>query len=188
MNDMQMIFRLLQNAGFRIIGSDGTNIIIEDPTCILRSFVTFAEYAWLVLLGLTGVLLIGWALSMIRGAPNDIIVNMRNLVMIMGVLTAAGPIINVVYGDDLFAHGCDTVQIPISELQKNLELRKETLKKRGGDFFEDLDIYDSGAIYRETSDIAPDDLPDQTKIDLEFDYMPGTGNDDTNTEAPNDPQ
>ena len=69
------ILRLLQNSGFHILGFDGTFLYLEDPSCILRSFETFIEYAWVIITCITGLLLFGWAISMIRGAKNDIFTN-----------------------------------------------------------------------------------------------------------------
>ena len=53
------IIRLLSNAGFRVLGTDGANLYIEDPSCILRSFQTFTEYAWIILTFITGMLIFG---------------------------------------------------------------------------------------------------------------------------------
>lgn len=146
--DPQHILRLLENAGFRNIKyAPGDQIIaFEDPACILRSFATFAEYAWIALVCATGLLLFGWAISMIRGAKNDIFTNIRNLVLIFGIVSAAGPIINVIYGEDLFARGCKTVHVSMSEVQQLLDARNAKLSQRNQDnLYEDFDIYDSGA-------------------------------------------
>lgn len=143
--DLDQIFRLMQNAGFRIYGTDAEYIYIEDPSCILRSFATFAEYAWIVLIVVTGLLLFGWAISMIRGAKNDIFTNLRNLILIFGIVSAAGPIITGIYGDDLFARGCKTVQVSIPEIQKLLDARNAKLSGRDtNNLYEELHISDTG--------------------------------------------
>ena len=142
------IVRLLTNSGFHNIRVDPDFVYMEDPACILRSFETFIEYAWFAILFLTGLLLTGWAISMIRGAKNDIIINLRNLVIIFGVLSIAKPIMNVVYGKDLFAQGCRTISIPMSEMNKILDAREAKLNGHSElDLYEEFDIYDSGAIY-----------------------------------------
>jgi len=144
--DLERILRLLNNAGFRNVAADAQYIYFEDPACILRSFATFAEYAWLALVCVTGLLLFGWAISMIRGAKNDIFTNMRNLVLIFGIVSVTGPIINFIYGDDLFARGCDTVRVSTTEVQKLLAARDAQLSRHNpDDLYEEFDIYDTGA-------------------------------------------
>lgn len=144
--DLEYILRLMQKAGFRVLGADADFIYIEDPACVLRSFATFAEYAWIALVCVTGLLLFGWAISMIRGAKNDIFINMRNLILIFGIVAAAGPIINVIYGDELFARGCKTVSVSVADVQNLLATQQAKLSRRNpDDLYEDIDIYDTGA-------------------------------------------
>jgi len=151
--DLDQILRQMQNAGFLVHGADSQFIYIEEPSCILRAFATFAEYAWLALLCVTILLLAGWGFSMIRGSKNDMFSNMRNLILIFGIMSATGPIVNLVFGDDLFARGCKTVQISIEEIQKHISVRDAKLSPRQDTPYEELDIYDTGANF----DSLPDD-------------------------------
>ncbi len=138
--------RLLQNSGFHNVSQDSEFVYMEDPSCVLRSFETFAEYAWIIICCLTALLLFGWAISMIRGSKNDIFTNLRNLILMFGVLSAAGPIVNAIYGDDLFGRGCDTIQIPMHQVQQMLAERDARLSETMTDsLYEEFDIYDSGA-------------------------------------------
>ena len=58
---------------------------------------------------------------------------------------------NLIYGDDLFARGCRTISVPISEMNRLLDARNAKLKSRDEyDLYEDFDIYDSGAVYDDT--------------------------------------
>ncbi len=116
--DTETILRLLTNSGFNILGADNTYIYLEDPACITRAFQTFAEYAWIIINVITGMLIFGWAISMIRGAKNNLLINARNLILIMGTLSITGPIVNAIYGGDLFATGCRTINVSISEIQR----------------------------------------------------------------------
>lgn len=141
------ILRLLKNSGFHGLHADAEFIYMEDPSCILRSFETFIEYVWVIITALTGLLLFGWALSKIRGAKNDIFSNMINLILIFGVLAVAKPVINVIYGDNLFGMGCKTISVSIKDMNKLLELRKDTLKNATDDLYENIDIYDSASGY-----------------------------------------
>lgn len=139
------IVRLLENSGFHNIQVNADGVSMEDPSCILRSFETFTEYAWTAIAILTGLMLFGWAISMIRGAKNDLFMNLRNLILIFGILSLAKPIMNVIYGGDLFAHGCKTIEIPMDEINKLLEARNSKLTDRSQyDLYEEFNIYDSG--------------------------------------------
>lgn len=148
--EIETIFRLLKNSGFTVLGADGTNIYLEDPSCIARSFQTFTEYAWVIISVLTAFLLLGWGISMIRGSKHDIFMKLRNLTLILGVLSAAGPVINTIYGDDLFTRGCRTITVKKTELQRLLDARKATLRPEQTDLYEDIQISDSGAIVQDT--------------------------------------
>lgn len=139
-------FRLLKNSGFHNLRADSEFIYMEDPSCILRSFETFIDYAWFAIAFLSGVLIFGWAISMIRGAKYDnIFVNMRTLILIFAAMTVTKPVINFVYGQDLFARACRTIAVSHSEVQKLLDSRNAKLKKYdSNELYEDLIIQDSG--------------------------------------------
>lgn len=143
--NVDTVLRLLKNAGFRVTGFDGAFIHMEDPSCILRGFETFIEYAWFAIVFITGVLLFGWAISMIRGSKNDIFINLRNLLLIFGILSSIKPVINIIWGDDVFARGCRTISVSMVDVQKILDARKSKLAKYDEfDLYQGLDIYDSG--------------------------------------------
>lgn len=143
---IEEIRRLLTNSGIRVLDADSMSVYIEDPSCILRGFETFLEYAWIIITAITGVLLFGWAVSMVRGAKNDIIINIRNLFLMFAALSMVGPILGMIYGDDIFGIGCKTINISVSELNTLLDARHKKMSKRTGDLYEDFQIYDSGAI------------------------------------------
>lgn len=140
----ETIIRILNNSGFYGVYADDVYIYMEDPSCILRSFETFAEYAWVIISVFTGLMLTGWAISMIRGAKNDIFNNLKNLILLFGTLSAIGLIINLLYGNDIFAQGCKTIRAPISELNELLETRNNRLGT--DELYERLDVYDTGPI------------------------------------------
>ena len=152
--NIDTILRLLENSGFHGLSADSEFIYMEDPSCILRSFETFAEYAWVAALALTGFMLAGWAFSMIRGAKTDnIFMNMRNLILIFAGLSVAKPVINLIYGKDLFARGCETIKVSVDEMNKLLAMRQDTLGGNGG-LYENLRIYDSNV-----SDVPLHEIP-----------------------------
>lgn len=160
-------FRLLENSGFHNLRADSEFVYMEDPSCILRSFETFLEYAWIAITVLTGVLLVGWAISMIRGAKYDnIFVNLRNLILIFGGLSLVKPVINLIYGQNLFARGCETISVSIDEVQKLLDARNAKLKKFDpNELYEDLIIHDSGAINKTETVV---EISEQTQTISEF--------------------
>ena len=156
--NIDTILRLLKNSGFNVLGSDGTYLYLEDPSCILRSFETFIEYAWIAITCITGLLLFGWAISMIRGAKNDIFTNLRNLMLIFGTLAAVIPIVNAIWGDDLFARGCRTIKVPVAEVNEILNARNLKLSEHNEfDLYEEFNIYDSGAPYLNNQ--QPNEIP-----------------------------
>ncbi len=159
------IIRLLSNAGFRVLGTDGANLYIEDPSCILRSFQTFTEYAWIILTFITGMLIFGWAISMIRGAKNNIFMNLRNLTIMFGTLAAAGAILNMIYGGDLFARGCQTVAVDINTVNEMLDMRQKKMSPQQTDLYESIDIYDSGVVRANVTANNTDDDHDNTSTD-----------------------
>ncbi|HNY25684.1 MAG TPA: hypothetical protein PKJ33_04060 [Alphaproteobacteria bacterium] len=156
--NIETIFRLLKNAGFTVLGTDGTFIHLEDPSCILRSFETFINYAWIFIAFITGVLLFGWAIAYIRGSKIDsLFTNFRNLILIFGTLTAVKPAVNMIWGGDVFARGCKTINVSIAEVRKILDTQNLKLARHNvDDIYEDFDIYDSGSI--DTSQ-TPDMIP-----------------------------
>ena len=159
------IIRLLSNAGFRVLGTDGANLYIEDPSCILRSFQTFTEYAWIILTFITGMLIFGWAISMIRGAKDNIFINLRNLTIMFGTLAAAGAILNMIYGGDLFARGCQTVAVDINTVNEMLDMRQKKMSPQQTDLYESIDIYDSGVVRANVTANNTDDDHDNTSTD-----------------------
>ena len=149
MEDLATITRLLANSGIKVLGADSVYLRIEDPSCVVRSFQTFLEHAWIVLLFITGILLAGWAWAMIRGSKNTQLAlvanNLRNLLLIFGTISAVPIIVNTIYGGDLIGQACKTVNLPLKEVQALLDLRKAQME-RYDEFklYEDIDIYDSG--------------------------------------------
>lgn len=175
-----VILRLLRNSGFNVIGTDDTFLYLEDPSCILRSFQTFLEYAWVIIACITGLLLFGWAISMIRGAKNDIFTNLRTLTLIFGILSASGFIVNTIWGGDLFAKGCRTIKVSIADVNALLEERQKSLGENDK-FYEEIDIYDSGINY-ETINLQPNEIP-YSQAPL---IAPDVPNNDINVSVSND--
>lgn len=163
--EVENILKLLKNAGFQGLRADTQNIYMEDPSCVLRAFETFIDYAWMGVIAVTALLIFGWGIALIRGSKYDsMLMNIRNLILILGSLAITKPILNAIYGNDLFARGCKIITISIEETQKLLDARNEKLKSRDQyDLYESINIYDSGAKYSEEElagdePVNPDDV------------------------------
>lgn len=143
MNNIDNIKRILTNAGLVVQDIDDGFIYLEDPSCIMRGFETFLDYAWYVLFGITAFLIMGWGFSMIRGAKNDIINNIKSLVLVFGIVSAIWPIMNVVAGGDLIGMTCKTLKVSVGEINDILATKTGT-NSLDASLYEDIDIYDSG--------------------------------------------
>lgn len=147
--DNETILRLLHNSGFQNLAVDNVNIYMEDPGCVVRSFQTFFEYAWTILMFIVAILLVGWAWAMIRGSKNaqllSIANNIKNLLLILGTICIIPVFVNTIYGGDLIGMGCKTISIPLEQVNALLDLRKAKMEKYDEyKLYEEFDIYDSG--------------------------------------------
>ncbi len=140
------ILRLLSNSGFYNLRADADYIYMEDPACVIRAFETFVEYAWFAIAIFTGLMLFGWAITLIRGAKNDYINNAKNLIILFSMLSLVPALMNLIYGGDIFALGCKTISISIKDAHELLELRHAKLGEDATELYEKLDIYDAGIV------------------------------------------
>lgn len=146
------ILHLLQNAGFKVFGMDSNFVYFEDPSCILPAFDTILNYAWIAILILTAFMLFGWAALYIKNGTNinNIFNNAKSLILVFAVLSVVKPVVNFIYGENLFARGCDTKQVALTEVNKLLEMRNQTFAKSDeAMLYESFDVFDSGAIYND---------------------------------------
>ena len=161
----QILF-LLRDSGLNILGADGTHIWIVDPTCFTASVIQLLSYAWAAIAVVTVLLIAGWAWSLIRGGTGvqAIANNMANLILIFGTLSAAGPIVNFIYGDDLWNMGCQRIGVPITMVQEILDMRERTLARFDPNaLFETLRIHDTHA---DTTIFRPDiDIPTAEEVE-----------------------
>ncbi|MBO4480609.1 MAG: hypothetical protein J5742_03240 [Alphaproteobacteria bacterium] len=165
MNQTSHIIKLLENAGLHVRNITGGYIVMEDPACISRGFQDFFHDAWIVITIITGLLVMMWGISMIRGAKQDIKNNFKVLVLILSILSVTWPILNLIYGGDLLGAGCKDIKVSMTEVKSLVSTRV------GGDadagLYEDIDIYDSGQVY-----IQDDEMPEEPDIDYLFEEKP----------------
>ncbi len=166
MNKTEAIKRLLEQSGLHVRGISDGFIIMEDPGCITRGFQNFLSDAWVALIVITGFMIMVWGIAKIRGAKLSEFGHFKTLIMIFGVLSVLGPILNLIYGGNLMGMGCKDVKVSLSEVQS---LLSEKMKSNPDALqYEDIDIYDSGPVYR---DVAEEPTPPD--VDFLVQEVPG---------------
>lgn len=149
------IINLLTNSGLKVFGMDSDFIYFEDPSCIFPAFDTILEYAWLAILVMTAIMLFGWAVLYIKNGVkiNTLFNNAKTLILVLGILSLVKPIVNIVYGDNLFARQCEVKQVSISSVKELLETRNKKLGKSDENLlYENFNMIDSGPVYSDNAD------------------------------------
>lgn len=145
------LINILEQAGFHDVEVVGDLVTMEDPSCVIRGFETFISYAWVIVTALAGILLFGWALSMIRGAKNDIFSNMKYLILIFGILSVSGFIMETIYGGKFLSSWCKKIEIKVDDIAKLVEQKQ---KASGYEFIDiDVDLYNVSSTEPETATI-----------------------------------
>ena len=165
---------LLKNAGYHNIRVDDKFIYIEDPSCILRSFETFLDYAWIGIAFITVALLTGWAVSMLRGVKQtNLIKNVRNLAFMFLLLSLIRPTMDLLYGGNLFAKGCKIINIELEELQKLLDARDAKLEKQAEvTGYEKIEMFVSEQIIPKKKQTQPIQVQPVQKSTVNVSYTP----------------
>lgn len=158
--DQTTIVNILTNSGLKVIGVDNGVIYFEDPSCLFPVFDMFLHYAWIVILILTGIMLFGWAvLYIIKGVKIDSVFhNAKALVLIFTVLSLVKPIVDVVYGDDLFSRQCDIKQVSSETIKELLDLREKNLGQTDEYLVENVDSTEINDLNQNSSPVAPTDI------------------------------
>lgn len=140
--DIDTILLRLKNAGFYNVELKGDTIFMEDPSCVIRSFENFFEFAWGVVVLLSLFLLMGWGFALIRGAKYDkTFSNLRNLTIIFCAMAMVKPLLTFIYGDDLFGSTCKKISVSVDEV---MEISAQNKDKHGNELFETINIEDTG--------------------------------------------
>ena len=171
--DKVTIINLLTNSGIKVHGIDSGFIYFEDPTCIFPAFDIVLNYAWIVILILTAFMLTGWAFLYIKNGVNinNLFSNAKTIILIFCVLSVVKPAVNIVYGDNLFAKGCQEHKVALTEIQELLDMRNATLKNSDeSSLYESLTIVDSGAKpYNPDEDEDDDDEDNESEENFTYD-------------------
>ena len=155
------ILNLLHNSGLTDAKIEGDFVVFTDPTCIFPAFDTLLEYAWIVIMTLTGVMLFGWAVLYIKnGVKIDTLFNnAKALILILCTLSLVKPIVDFVYGDNLFARQCETKKVSLASVNELLNMRKKYFSKSDqAMLYETFTVVDSGPINsQKTESVSVDD-------------------------------
>ena len=156
------IINLLTNSGLKVFGVDSNFIYFEDPSCIFPAFDTLLEYAWIAILVFVAIMLFGWGVLYIKnGVKIDTLFNKaKTVILILCILGVVKPIVNLVYGDNLFARQCEVKQVSRAAVNELLEMRNKKLGKSDANLlYENFSVIDSGPIYQDGSvEILEEDI------------------------------
>ena len=142
------IVNLLTNSGLKVFGIDSHFVYFQDPSCIYPAFDTILNYAWMTVVVLTAIMLFGWGVLYIKNGTkiDTLFNNAKALILIFCTLGAVKPIVNAIYGDNLFAKQCDTAQVSLSVVNELLEQRNKNFSESDEAILsENLVIIDSAA-------------------------------------------
>ncbi|MBQ6109932.1 MAG: hypothetical protein IJL05_00950 [Alphaproteobacteria bacterium] len=159
------IIDLLKNSGLNEVSIENGFVLFQDPTCILPAFDVVLHYAWIIVLILIGIMLFGWGVIYIRNGVklDSLFGNAKSLLLILTVFALVKPIVNVVYGDNLFAKQCDIKKVSLDTAQDLLKQREKQ--------FENNTVY----MQQETFDVIDSGVIDENQQDIVF-VMPQTEN------------
>lgn len=147
MDNLQQVAQILDRAGYILRDCQVGFLCIVDPTCVWPPLLNFIRVAWIILTFITGMLLAGWGITMLRGANHAIINNLRTLVLIFGTLSVAIPAMNLLGGGKAIVNQCDTMKISQAQVNELLKMRSQYLQQQNFEHFEirdsDFDDLDS---------------------------------------------
>ena len=144
------IINLLTNSGLNVFGMDSDFIYFEDPSCIFPAFDTILEYAWIAIMVLLAIMLFGWGMLYIKNGVKieTLFNNAKTIILILCILGVVKPIVNLVYGDNLFGRQCEVKQVSIAAVNELLEMRNKKLGNSDANLlYENFSMTDSGPIY-----------------------------------------
>ncbi len=153
--DETTILNLLINSGLEKVRVESDFIYFQDPSCIFPAFDTLLEYAWMVILILTAVIIFGWGVLYIKNGIkiNTVFNNAKTLLLILCILGAVKPIVTIIYGKDLFAQQCEVKQISRAAVDELLEIRNKKLGKSDENLlYENFNMIDSGPVFTDNTD------------------------------------
>lgn len=188
--DIEKIVLLLKNSGLQNITVDNGFIEFDDPSCIYGAFDKFLEFAWLVIVFLTVIMLFGWAVLYIKNGVkiNNLFNNAKTVILIFCILSLVKPIVNLVYGDNLFVKGCDRQRVSLTAVQelydKRNKLISQTKEDELSELFDNIDsavINDADSSY-ENENSNNDSLQNSDSTQSSSNTAPVSENDDNSSQ------
>jgi len=155
--DKITISNLLTNSGLTNIRMDDNFVYFDDPSCIFPAFDAILNYAWIAIVVLTAFMLFGWAVLYIKNGVkiDSLFHNARSMILIFCVLIVLKLIINVVYGDKLFANQCETHKVSLASVQELLDMRNKNFAQSDqAMLYETFEVIDTGVVYSDTENEA----------------------------------
>lgn len=152
--EQETIVNLLTNSGFEKVLVDSDFVYFQDPSCIFPAFDTILEYAWIVILVFVAIMLFGWGVLYIKnGVKIDTLFNnAKTVILILCILGIVKPVVNLVYGDNLFGRQCEIKQVSRAAVNELLEIRNKKLGKSDENLlYENFSVIDSGPVYQDDS-------------------------------------
>ena len=152
--EQDTIYNLLTNSGFEKVLVDSDFVYFQDPSCIFPAFDTLLEYAWIAILVFIAIMLFGWGMLYIKnGIKIDTLFNnAKTVILILCILGVVKPIVNLVYGDNLFGQQCEIKQVSRAAVNELLEMRNKKLGKSDANLlYENFSVIDSGPVYSDES-------------------------------------
>lgn len=147
--DNVTIKNLLTNSGLNVFDIDRNFVYFEDPSCIFPAFDSILHYAWIVALVLTGIMLFGWGMLYIRNGVkiNTLFNNAKTIILIFATFSLVKPIVNMIYGDNLFAKQCEIKRVSLAAVNELLEQRNQKFGKSDEYLlYETFEVQDSGPV------------------------------------------
>jgi len=171
------IVNLLKNSGLNVISIGDSFVEFQDPSCIFPAFDIVLHYAWIFVLILIGIILFGWGVLYIRNGIklDSLFSNVKYLLLILTILALVKPIVNVIYGDNLFSKQCDTKKVSLSIVQDLLNQRdKQPEYQNTNKLYEIFEVTDSGVIDAGTTETVS--ISTQNNTDITFESTETTSN------------
>lgn len=151
----ETIKNLLINSGLENVRIENGFVYFTDPSCVFPAFDAILHFAWIVIMVLTAFMLFGWAVLYIKNGTNinNVFNNAKSLILIFGVLIVVKPIVNFIYGDDLFGRQCEIKQVSYAKVHELLDMRNKNFKQSDDAFlYESFNVIDSGPVYQKSID------------------------------------
>lgn len=144
-----IITTLLNNSGLEKVNISGGFIYFQDPSCIFPVFDSFFNVAWIIALVFIAIMLFGWGVLYIKNGVNinTLFNNAKTVLLVLCIFGLTKPIVDMVYGKNLFSTQCEKKRVSLALVQELLDAREKYLGEsdRNTDF-EIFTVIDSGVV------------------------------------------